>query len=73
MEKRYELKTLADIHAVITPKNVDIFLKDFEAWIRLSLLIKAVGATVVEEVNPATFLWIDDGKNDITINIRPKP
>ena len=72
MEIKHLIRTLEDIRNVITIENVDCFLKDFETWLRLSLITKDIERDTVKEVEPTVFKWIDDGKNDIKVNITIK-
>lgn len=73
MKNEHKLKTLGDILKVVTPKNVDMFVKDFEAWLRFSLVLSEVSSSLkegmVEQLSRGQMTWIDDGKNNIKISI----
>ena len=68
-EKRYELKTIKEILDVVNSENIEGFLTDFSCWLGLMIGSKAIGA---EEKYPGVFHWIDDGKNNVSINIEIK-
>lgn len=71
--KKYTLKTISDIEKVLTKDNIECFKKDFCAYLDLLVLAKQESiSTYVEIPNKGTFNWIDDGKNDIKINIEVK-
>jgi len=69
--KEYKLRTIQDIENVVTPENIECFKKDFCSW--LDILVAArkgfMGLPVIIK-SDGEFTWIDDGKNDATINIR---
>ncbi len=71
MKKEYKIKTLADIRNAVNEKNFQEFILDFTRWLAIGLLIKNTEG--VEEKDPDTFHWIDDGKNNISIDISIKP
>lgn len=72
----HELKTLEDVARVVNEENIKVFLVDFEAWLRVGFLLKAVKESVGEKVlidrDPLLFKWIDDGKNDIHVKFEVK-
>lgn len=63
----YQIRTVKDIFTVVQPESVDIFLQDlknlFEVYHRLKKDIPDL--QVLEQID-----WIDDGKNDLTLNIK---
>ncbi len=66
MEK--PIKTIKELLEIVNAGNLDNFLKDFDSWLRFHVSLKGISYHGVEiEVNEDTFLWIDDGKNDITL------
>lgn len=69
--KEYKLKTIEDIIKVVDENNVDNFIKDFTAFLGLCILQKTCNKIegVITKHEPI-FCWIDDGKNDIKINIK---
>ena len=71
MEKKYEIKTIEDILAAVNSENVDVFVRDFKAFLLLHLLNRSVHEAVGEKRPPEMpqFTWIDDGKNDIKITL----
>jgi len=79
-KKKYELKTLEDVVVKIPENRIDAFLVDFKLFIETSKsmveLFNDITAftegldSEVPEVSKMT--WIDDGKNDIGVNIEIK-
>jgi len=70
--KKYDLKTIKEILDVITPENIEVFKKDFCAFLDYDCEIKKATKEMPNiEIMPAdTFKWIDDGKNDVYMNIK---
>lgn len=57
--KTHKIEKTKDIVKVVTEENIDGFLKDFEAWLRLVMLAKkAYGEGLVD----SGFTWKDDGE-----------
>ena len=79
MDKRHDIKTLHDILRAVTMDNVDNFLKDFDSFLRIWAgtrgIVEAVGSAVELEqvIKDVKFTWIDDGKNDATVNFEVVP
>ena len=70
MEKEHKLKTLGEVVEVVNEQNIDNFLIDFRGWLELNILKKpAVKMGIVKQEKEVVFHWIDDGKNDVKINI----
>ncbi len=72
MENYHELKTVAEIRKVVTPENIDNFIVDFKAFIALGMLVDTIGEITngdVQQKEPDTFKWIDDGKNNIESHV----
>jgi len=67
----YKLKTVAEIQEVVTSSNIEGFVKDFHAWLALSVKIKEEKnkGFDIKHSTPGMFHWIDDGKNDITLRV----
>ena len=70
--KKYEIKTIEDILAAVNSENVDVFVRDFKAFLLLHLLNRELHEAMGEKKPPEMpqFTWIDDGKNDINITLR---
>jgi len=66
-----ELKTIEDIIKVVNEKNIENFLIDFSNYLALQI---AINKTTLENIkiisDEKVFHWIDDGKNNISINIK---
>lgn len=63
----HQIRTVKDIFTVVQPESVDVFLQDlknvFEVYHRLKTDIPDL--PVLEQID-----WIDDGKNDLILNIK---
>ena len=59
--KSYQLKTIKDIFTAVNEKNIDGFLKDFEAWLRLTVEAKKIDFPGMKLVDSG-FTWNDDGE-----------
>lgn len=70
----YTFRTLEDIVKVINEEKLETFLKDFSKWISFHTGLRMI--TLPNEFNirinsrPLEMNWIDDGKNDVNINIK---
>lgn len=68
MPKEYKIETLQDILEAVAPDKIDNFLVDFKNFLILynegKETARKMGATTTLE----EFIWIDDGKFDITEN-----
>jgi hypothetical protein len=63
--KIYYIETVGDFLKLLPEKRIEAG-QEFVRW--LELLSKLEGITVV--VADPVFVWIDDGKKDVTINMR---
>jgi len=75
--KEHKLKTVKEIIDVITLDNIEVFKKDFCAFLDMSVMIKELQNKFskdikIDDERTEQFHWIDDGKNDITFNIEVK-
>lgn len=57
---KYKFTNLKEIVDTITDKNIDVFLKDFDIWMRMGLELKKTKGVIVKK-EPYSFGWIDDG------------
>lgn len=74
-KNKHDIKTIWDILKVVNSKNKENFLKDFSAWLDINIYLKeqVKKARIEKAVNiKSNFIWIDDGKNDISVNIKVK-
>lgn len=76
MTNKHNIKTIEQILEVVNIGNVENFKKDFCSWLDFQIGTAAVLKELkvvndIEEVvkDSRVFHWIDDGKNDIEINI----
>ena len=71
-KNKHDIKTIWDILKVVNSKNKENFLKDFSAWLDINIhlkeQVKEMGLKKAVKIKP-NLVWIDDGKNDIRINI----
>ena len=77
MNKKHDIKTIEQILEVVNADNVENFKKDFCSWLDFKVgMVEAMKIFKVdnniEEViqDLKVFHWIDDGKNDATINFK---
>lgn len=63
------IKTIEELVAAVNSKNIANFLKDFESWLTMSVMLREQNIPGVEH-DTSVFKWIDDGKNDIKITIK---
>ena len=78
----YSINSLQDIANAITPKNIDDFLRDFEGVLKSYLLMVTFakadmgndlnGMKNTDIVEFCGLSWTDDGKHDITCEIKKK-
>ncbi len=77
MSKRYDIEKITDIFAIPEDK-FDEFLVDFKAYYQfgknVSALIDEIAKTggISTETIPQKMTWIDDGKHDAKIILKPK-
>lgn len=69
--KTYHLKTINDVAEVVTKKNLQSFLKDFEAWLTIGIETKEANIPNMTFLTD-TFHWNDDGKSGIVKSITIK-
>ena len=67
--KEHKLETLEDVVNAVNTDNVDNFLVDFSAWLRLTVAIDATDG-LVEQPNRGMLNWVDDGKNNVKITVQ---
>jgi hypothetical protein len=81
MSKKYEIKTMQDVLNCVTMDNIDNFLVDFRYYIESAIAIQNIGKAICEaenipkklsDVTTDGFTWIDDGKHNISIEMRSK-
>lgn len=70
MNKRYEIKTIKEIIALIDETNINNFIIDFKKWLHLRVYAKKLPRIKFE--NNDTFVWIDDNKNEINVKFKLK-
>jgi hypothetical protein len=70
--KHYEVKTIEELAAIVTPENLDLIMTDlrstFETVHKLNDLTKMacdIQGIPHEKVNMEVFNWIDDGKHEV--------
>jgi hypothetical protein len=73
--KSYKIRTTTDIYKAVTYENIDGFLKDFEAYLRMALIAKGASEPLGLGRAEAGFTWNDDNENGVLkgINIEIKP
>ena len=68
-----EIKTIEDIINVVNEENLLFFLEDLKNFLILQIAVKTLESKNLKlEKKTTKFKWIDNGKNDIDINIRIK-
>jgi len=63
MNPTHHIKTVKDFVDIATESNIDLLLTDFRNFIMLS---KSNSGFITD---PTTFQWIDDGKNDLIMDL----
>jgi hypothetical protein len=66
--KQHEIKTLDDILNVVNEENIDRFMEEFKQIILTAKEFKKALPTLEYK----GFVWTDDNKNDINIEIQTK-
>jgi DNA polymerase III sliding clamp (beta) subunit (PCNA family) len=66
--KQHEIKTLDDIINVVNEENIDRFMEEFKDSILAAKKFKEALPTLEYK----GFVWIDDNKNNINIEIETK-
>lgn len=72
-EIRHEFTTIADLMAVPSDK-IDALCEDLRGFLHMNAVTNAALADFIaagQVVPGTTFRWIDDGKHDATITLRP--
>ena len=69
--KKYKLNTIKEIIDILDYENIDNFLIDFNNFIRFKVSLKELKEIKIETTDDC-FNWIDDGKNDVNMNITIK-
>ena len=62
----YEIRTVEDF-AALPPDKLKACLLDFEGWLLIVNLAKAIGDCQVREQD--CFKWVDDGKHILTVRV----
>lgn len=72
-DKKHNIETIEDILRVVNKDNKENFLKDFSNWIDLNITLREnlMGTKGIVRIE-SNFVWIDDGKNDYSINLEFK-
>lgn len=65
MNEAVKLSTIDEIRQVVTPENIDVFIEDFKSFLMLDMFVKGSKQPIGNITN---FTWIDDSKNEATIN-----
>lgn len=75
--KSYKIRTTTDIYKAVTSENVDGFLKDFETFVRSSLVAKESLHPFALDIAEAGFTWNDDGDygtlKSVKVELKNKP
>lgn len=64
----YKIETVADFLKV-PEDRLDDCLKEFAAWVVISKSMIGFSDSCGAGLEVIGFTWVDDGKNDITVNI----
>jgi hypothetical protein len=64
--KTHKIKTIQDVVNAVDEKNIDAFLVDFKSFLTTITILKVNGSIPKIE----TMTWVDDGKNDVTIDLK---
>jgi len=77
MASEYKIKTIQDFITVVNRDNLDNLVTDFKNFLGLSLVYRELKKEieipdVTIELKEDVFNWIDDGKNEVTMNIETK-
>lgn len=72
--KRYEINSFKELINVVTPENFENLSADFLSWLAYSMIAinelrksnpKKYAKKTNWEISECSFVWIDDGKNDL--------
>jgi len=73
---KHNIEKIEDIFKVVNSNNKENFLKDFSNWLDLNISLKEnVEKSSLKDVIKLPlnqFIWIDDGKNEMNLNIKLK-
>lgn len=73
MNEIQHIKTVEEILKAVNLDNLDNFIIDFKTFLKVRAEMKKIeeflGTKIVKVETENTFMWIDDGKNDIGIKI----
>lgn len=70
--KEFKIESLQDIADCTNADNIDTFLQDLKMCVMSYHLVNAICvAEEMEKPKFESFVWIDDGKNNITLNLVP--
>lgn len=60
--KEYKIKTIEDIMKAVDSGNIDGFLKDFEQFLRMSIMARELSTPdLYLDITKMGFIWNDDG------------
>lgn len=73
--KEYKIKTIEDIMKAVDSGNIDGFLKDFEQFLRMSIMARELSTPdLYLDITKVGFIWNDDGEwgklKKITIKVK---
>jgi len=74
-DKIYKIKTIKDIHKIVTEKNIDNFIIDLKSFLiyRMNMKKLKIFENIFKvEFDEDTFTWEDDGKHKGKITIKIK-
>ena len=73
--KKYLIETIQDVANCVTLENIDNFIIDFEGVLRAMLLLESASKDIDKfvDVKFPSFVWIDDNKHEIGIDLSSKP
>jgi hypothetical protein len=69
MTEKIKITTISDILNIVTEENKENFLRDFSNFLTINLKLKNLKINNLI-ISPKDFVWIDDGKNDIELEIK---
>lgn len=67
----HKLRTIKQITNVVNENNIDNFLIDFRSFLQARIGWKKLGMNGIAKMDFTSFNWIDDGKNDVMVEIKP--
>ena len=71
MPQEHKIETFTDIVNAVTADNIDSFMTDFKHALEIILDLKILAGDedVMPHINPF-FIWVDDGKHHIDIELK---